>query len=441
MAEIPAVQVNLWGQFMGAVAPLRNKPGLYEFSYAPAFEKGGLEVSPLRMRLNSQRRFSFTDLSQETFYGLPGLLADALPDQFGKALVDEQLSRRGLRPSEVTPLHRLVHAGRCSWGALEFESAETPNRQDVAPSALELARLLEDVRHARKGEFFAIAQDLIDIGSTVSGARAKAVIGWNPQTKAIVSGQFDVPEGFEHWLLIFDVGRDGEPGATTGSGQIEYAHFCMAEAAGIEMSPYRLWAEDGRMHFMTKRCDREGNYKLHTQTLSALMHLDAPTALHGYDQYLRAVLSLNLGADALEQAWARCVFNVAVGNCADPTKNLSFLMDPTGQWKLAPAYGNGFSFNPDDQKCARLHQRHVTEIKEDITSEVLLDLAKAYDLRRSREKLQQILDAVARWPEFAKNAGVPAAEIRRISLRHLILQREPRPRVMRDLHLQLELFD
>ncbi len=430
MDEIKAVQVNLWGQFVGAVAPLKNKPGFYEFSYSPGFEKGRLELSPILLKLKSKRRFSFPALAQETFHGLPGLLADALPDKFGNALIDEYLSRRGVLPKDVSTLQRLLYVGRRSMGALEFEPAETQVRGDAASLPLDMAHLVEDARRALKGEFPKITQDMIDIGSSAGGARAKAVIGWNPQTNQVVSGQFDVPDGFEHWLLKFDVGADGELGTTAGFGRIEYAHYLMAEAAGIDMSPCRLLEEDGRAHFMTKRFDRIGNDKLHTQSLCALMHLDFNIPyVHGYDQYLRTVLSLKLGADTLEQAWARCVFNVAVVNCDDHTKNLGFLMDKSGQWKLAPAYDNCFSHNPAEGKWTRMHQMQINGKTWDITAEDLLSLAKAYDIRRPRERLQQIIDAVRRWPEFATIAGVPEDEIRRIGQFHPVWIRATSSRV------------
>lgn len=415
MDEIKAVQVNIWGQFVGAVAPLKNKPGFYEFSYSPEFEKGRLELSPILMKLKSKRRFSFPSLSQETYCGLPGLLADALPDKFGNALIDEYLSRRGVLPKDVTTLQRLLYVGRRSMGALEFEPAETQVRGDSASLPLDMAHLVEDARRALKGEFSKIAQDMIDIGSSAGGARAKAVIGWNPQTNQVVSGQFDVPEGFEHWLLKFDVGADGELGTTAGFGRIEYAHALMAKAAGIDMSPCRLLEEGGRAHFMTQRFDRKGNDKLHTQSLCALMHLDFNIPyVHGYDQYMRTVLSLKLGADAIEQAWARCAFNVAAVNCDDHTKNLGFLMDKSGQWTLAPAYDNCFSHNPGEGKWTRMHQMQINGKKWDISAEDLLNFAKAYDIRRPRERMQQIVDAVARWPEFARKAGVSDEEISRI---------------------------
>jgi serine/threonine-protein kinase HipA len=416
MDEIRAIQVNIWGQFVGAVAPLRNKPGYYEFSYAPEFEKGRLELSPIMMKMKAKRRFSFPALAQETFHGLPGLLADSLPDKFGNALIDEYLARRGILPKDITSLQRLLYVGRRSMGALEFEPAETELRGAAASLPLDMAHLVEDARRALKGEFSQIAQDIIDIGSSAGGARAKAVIGWNRQTNQVVSGQFDLPEGFEHWLLKFDVGADGELGTAAGFGRIEYAHYQMAAAAGIEMSECRLLEEGGRAHFMTRRFDRDGNQKLHAQSLCGLMHLDFNMPyVHSYDQYLRTVLGLRLGADALEQAWARCAFNIAIVNCDDHTKNLGFLMERSGQWRLAPAYDTCFAHNPGEGKWTRWHQMQVGGKKWEISAEDLLQLAKTYDIRRARERLQQIRDAVSRWPEFAATAGVGEVEMLHIA--------------------------
>ena len=306
MAEVNVVEVRIWGQSVGAVAPLQGRPGFYEFQYAPAFENSGLELSPLRMQLKAKHRFSFPELAPGTFHGLPGLLADALPDTFGNALIDEYLTRHGTRTEEITTLQRLVYVGRRAMGALEFEPAIAETRSPAVTVPLDMAHLVEDARHALRGELGKITQEILDVGSSAGGARAKAVIGWNPQTNEVVSGQFDLPHGYEHWLLKFDLGTDGVLSNTAGFGRIEYAHYLMALEAGIEMSESRLLEEGGRAHFMTKRFDRRGNDKVHVQSLCGLMHLDFNTPyVHGYEQYLRAVLELKLDAPALEQAWLR----------------------------------------------------------------------------------------------------------------------------------------
>lgn len=420
MPVVKAVQVNLFGKFVGAVAPLAGKPGFYEFSYAPDFRDSGLEISPLKMKLKTAKnRFSFSSLSKETYHGLPGLLADALPDKFGNALIDEYLARKGLLRDDITTLQRLLYVGKRSMGALEFEPAEQNLRGDPTSVPLDLGHLVEDARRALKGEFSEVAQDIIDIGSSAGGARAKAVIGWNPKTNQVVSGQFDVPDGFEHWLLKFDVGADGQLGTTAGFGRIEYAHYLMALEAGIEMSDCRLLEEGERAHFMTKRFDRSGNEKLHMQSLCALQHLDFNMPyVHSYDQYMRTVLLLKLGAGALEQAWIRCAFNVAAVNCDDHTKNLAFLMDKRGAWKLAPAYDNCFSHNPAEGKWTHMHQMQVAGKTWHISANDLIEFAKTYDIPDPVGRLRRICHAVSTWPSFAKDAGVPKDEVERIGQFH-----------------------
>ncbi len=419
MAEVNVVEVRIWGQSVGAVAPLQGRPGFYEFQYAPAFENSGLELSPLRMQLKAKHRFSFPELAPGTFRGLPGLLADALPDTFGNALIDEYLTRHGTRTEEITTLQRLVYIGRRAMGALEFEPALAETRSPAVTVPLDMAHLVEDARRALRGELGKIAQEILDVGSSAGGARAKAVIGWNPRTNEVVSGQFDLPDGYEHWLLKFDLGRDAVLSNTAGFGRIEYAHYLMALEAGIEMSESRLLEEGGRAHFMTKRFDRRGNDKVHVQSLCGLMHLDfnAPY-VHGYEQYLRAVLELKLGAPALEQAWLRCVFNVAAVNCGDHTKNFAFMLDQTGKWNIAPAYDTCFSHNPAAGKWTRQHQMLVGGKTWDITDADLIALANTFDIRKPKELLERVAGAVARWPEFARRTGVPRVETDRITAYH-----------------------
>jgi serine/threonine-protein kinase HipA len=408
VAEVSAVEVRIWDKSVGAVAPLAGRPGFYEFEYEPSFVRSGLQISPLFMPAVAVKRYGFPALNPESFRGLPGVIADALPDKFGNALIDEYMVRHGIRATDITTLQRLLYVGRRAVGALEFEPAlRDAGSPDVA-APLQMAHLVEDARRALRGEFKLVAKDIIDVGSSAGGARAKALVGWNPDSGEIVSGQFELPPKFEHWLLKFDVGNDRVLGSTAGFGRIEYAHYLMATAAGVEMSPCRLLEEGGRAHFMTRRFDREGNRKLHVHSLCGLAHLDfnAPY-VHGYEQYLRAVLQMNLGARAIEQAWLRCAFNVAAVNCDDHTKNLAFLMDETGQWRLAPAFDVCFAHNPGVDKWTRKHQMLVNGKAWDIGGEDLLGLGSAFGVNRPKVLLETVADAIGRWPEFAKAAGVP----------------------------------
>lgn len=418
MDDVMVVEVRIWGQTVGAVAPLRGRPGFYEFQYSPDFVKSGLELSPLMMKLG-KKRFSFPSLNQETFHGLPGLLADALPDKFGNALIDEYMARHGTKAADITTLQRLLYVGRRAMGALEFEPSSADTRGPAATMPLNMATLVEEARRALRGEFGEIAQDIMDVGSSAGGARAKAVIGWNRKTNEVISGQFDLPNGYEHWLLKFDVGLDGALGYTAGFGRIEYAHYLMAIEAGVTMSESRLLEEGGRAHFMTKRFDREGNKKVHAQTLCGLAHLDFNTPyVHSYEQYLRTVLDLKLGAPALEQAWIRCAFNVTIVNCDDHTKNLAFLMDESGKWRLAPAYDTCFSHNPAAGRWTRQHQMLVAGKGWNITDKDLIELASKFDVRQPKALLKRVTQAVAKWPEFAGKAAVPTTETARIRSYH-----------------------
>lgn len=415
--EILVVEVKLWGSTIGAVAAHPHRPGYYEFQYTPEFVKTGLDVAPISMPLNARKRYSFTSLDRGTYYGLPGLLSDALPDKFGNALIDEYLSRLGISKSSVSTLQRLAYIGRRAMGAMEFAPAIVdPQRTEVA-IPLQMAHLVEGARKALRGEFPSIAQDIIDVGSSAGGARAKALIGWNPKTNEVVSGQFDLDVGFEHWLLKFDgVGDNGALGMTTGFGRIEYAHYLMAAKAGIKMHPCRLMEENGRAHFMTKRFDRQGNTKLHMQSLCAIAHLDFNLPyVHSYEQWLRTMLEMNLGADTIEQSWLRCVFNVMARNCDDHTKNVAFLMAPGGRWELAPAYDLCFAHNPNPEKWTHQHQMLVAGKARGISKEDLLALGSKFGVKRTHEKFKEMQEVLRAWPDFAKDAGVPETEWLRIA--------------------------
>lgn len=414
---LKVVEVRLWGQQVGAVAALRGKPGFYEFQYAADFSRTGLDLSPMKMPLSARRRYSFAELPQQTYFGLPGLLADSLPDRFGNALINEYLTRRGIAASDITTLQRLVYVGRRAMGALEFEPAAGDRDTAQAAAPLQMAGLVEDARRALRGEFSLVAQDIIDVGSSAGGARAKAVIGWHARDNAIVSGQFDLPAGYEHWLLKFDgVGDDGQLGNAAGFGRIEYAHYLMAVDCGIEMSECRLLEESGRAHFMTRRFDRDGNRKLHVHSLCGIQHLDFNMPyVHSYEEFFRTILAMNLGAAAMEQAWLRCVFNVMARNCDDHTKNLAFLMDETGAWRLAPAYDLCFAHNPAPGKWTRQHQMLIAGKGVGITRSDLQQVGELFGIRQPGHLIERLADVISRWPTYARQAGVPATEAARIA--------------------------
>jgi serine/threonine-protein kinase HipA len=413
--HVNVVEVRAWDRRVGAVA-LDPKLGYYVFAFDPEWQRTGIELAPLTMPLDDpQGKFIFPNLSEPTFQRLPGMLADALPDDFGNALIDAWMAEHGTTKSEVTPIDRLAYMAKRGTGALEFKPARGPNRESSAP--LEMQSLVEDARKLIEGDFSqdaharAALANLIHVGTSAGGARAKAVIAWNSRTNAIRSGQFDAPEGYEHWLLKLDgVGKYPELGSGTDYGRIEYAYYLMAKQAGIEMSPCRLLEENGRAHFMTRRFDREvihgQTVKHHMQTLCAMDHLDfKQRETHAYAQLFMVIARLKLGDTALEQAFRRMVFNVMARNCDDHTKNFAFRLKQGGSWELAPAYDMTHAYNPRGEWTYQ-HLMSVNGKFKDITRDDILEEADRFSVPKRKESLADVRAALESWPEFAKEAGL-----------------------------------
>jgi serine/threonine-protein kinase HipA len=418
------VEVRVWRRAVGAVA-LDPRLGYYAFEYQPAFVRSGIELAPLTMPLAAASEpFVFPDLPELTYRRLPGLLADALPDDFGNALIDAWMAREGVDRSRITSLDRLAYMGKRGLGALEFKPARGP-RPTKSSTAIELSALVESARRAVQGDIgtdahaaAALAQ-IIQVGTSAGGARAKAVVAWNPKTNEIRAGQFDVDPGFEHWLIKFDgVGVDERLGVSRDYGRIEYAYHLMAVEAGIAMSPCRLFEENRRAHFMTKRFDRDGNSKHHVQTLCGVAHLDfRQKATHDVSQLLMTIDRLDLGYPAREEAFRRIAFNVMAANCDDHTKNVSFLLREGGAWELAPAYDVTHAYNPEGEWTYQ-HLMSVNGKFAGITRDDLLVVADRFGIGTAPKVLTQVTNAVAAWPDFAKRAKVSAAEVKRIRGHH-----------------------
>ena len=382
---VTAIEVRLWDKIVGAAA-LDPKLGFYAFEYTPAFVASGIEPAPLTMPLSEAREpFVFTDLPAPTFNRLPAMLADALPDDFGNNLIDAWMAGKGIEKGKITPLDRLAYMGKRGMGALEFKPARS--HAAMNHTALEISRLVEGARRVVHGRMdsdpfakAALAQ-LIQVGTSAGGMRAKAAVAWNPKTGEIRAGQFDVDEGFEHWLIKFDgMGPDREIGGTQDYGRIEYAYHLMAVEAGIAMEPSRLLEENGRAHFMTRRFDRNGNKKHHVQTLCAMAHLDyKQKAAHDYSQLFEVIARLNMGYADLEEAFRRMAFNAMAANGDDHTKNISFLLREGGRWRLAPAYDLTHARNPDGE-WTRQHLMSVNGKFRGVTRVDLLETADRFGI-------------------------------------------------------------
>jgi serine/threonine-protein kinase HipA len=420
---VDVIEVRIWGRTAGAVA--RDPAlGFYAFEYDPGFARSGIELAPLAMPLAGAREpFAFPALPPLTYLRLPGMLADALPDDFGNSLIDAWMADNGVEKAAITSLDRLAYMGKRGVGALEFEPVRGPAEPES--TALQLAQLVESARLAVHGVIdrdrlarAALAQ-IIQVGTSAGGARAKAVVAWSPSTNEMRSGQFDVAPGFEHWMLKFDgMGTDRELGPGQDYGRIEYAYHLMARASGITMSPSRLLEEGGRAHFMTKRFDRDGNTKHHVQTLCAMAHLDyRQKATHDAAQLFQTIDRLGLSYPAMEEAFRRIAFNVMAANCDDHTKNVSFLLREGGSWELAPAYDVTHAYNPKGDWTYQ-HLLAVNGKFSGISKDDLLVVADRFGIGTAPQVLKQVSAAVAAWPDHATQAKVRPTDVDRIRGHH-----------------------
>lgn len=414
----PVIEVRIWGKRVGAVAP-DPRLGCYVFAYDPGWRSRGIELAPITMPLADTRStFAFPDLAEPSYKRLPGLLADALPDDFGNALIDAWMTNKGIEKRAITTLDRLAYMGKRGMGALEFKPARGAHRESAEP--LEMKSLVEAARMVINGDLSgdvaaqAALANIIRVGTSAGGARAKAVVTWNSKTNQIRSGQFDAAPGFEHWLLKFDgVGKDSELGGCADYGRIEYAYYLMAKAAGIIMSPSRLLEESGRAHFMTHRFDREANenstIKHHIQTLCAMDHLDyKQRATHAYAQLFMVIARLKLGDEAIRQAFRRMAFNVMAKNCDDHTKNLAFRLKQGESWELAPAYDVTHAYNPHGEWTYQ-HLMSVNGKFSGVTRADLLVEAERFGVRRAQDLLNDVRAALGSWQKFAIEAGLNTA--------------------------------
>ena len=423
--------VELWGTRIGAVA-LTDSNGVASFEYEPSFLASGIQLAPLMMAL-AARVYSFTELQRRTFRGLPGLLADSLPDRFGNNLINAWLARQGRTPESFDAVERLCYTGQRGMGALEFKPVQGPSAQTSgAIKIAELVALASEILSQQQGlatsfqgpEREEALQTILRVGTSAGGARAKALIVWNASTGEVRSGQLEAPPGLSHWLLKFDGvsgNKDRELEDPKGYGLIELAYSRMARAAGITMTDCRLLEENGRQHFMTRRFDRDdaGN-KLHMQSLGALAHFDYnEPGSYSYEQAFLVMRQLQLPMQALEEQYRRMVFNLIARNQDDHVKNIAFLMDRDGQWSLSPAFDITWSFNPAGDWTAT-HQMSVNGKRDQFTRADLLAVGRSAQLKRGRAEAiaEEVIAAVRDWPLYAAEANVREESCSQIQASH-----------------------
>lgn len=420
--SVDVADVVIWGTRVGAVAwDGERELGLFE--YDPEFLRAPVDLAPLTMP-RARAIYSFPELDRQSYKGLPGMLADALPDKFGNLLIDRWLEQQGRDKSSFSPVERLCYMGERGMGALEFRPALKRVQSSSQPLEIaELAALANRVLSSKsdfqeqligdRSDQHSALNHIFAVGISAGGARAKAVIAWNPDSGEVRSGQLPASAGFEHWLLKFDginENADKERNDPRGFGRIEYAYYLMALAAGLDMSESRLLQEGGRAHFMTRRFDRRGGDKLHMQSLCALAHYDFNIAGgYSYEQALDVIKQLRMENEqaALEQQYRRMVFNVVARNQDDHTKNIAFLMDRRGRWQLSPAFDVNYSYNPSGHWTSR-HQMTVNEKRDNFMVDDLLHTAAHANVKAFRAKkiIAQVVNVVAQWRDFAAQAKV-----------------------------------
>ncbi|MBB6599061.1 type II toxin-antitoxin system HipA family toxin [Luteimonas sp. MC1825] len=412
--------VRLWGRDIGAVSWLEDRDRAV-FQYMPDFADSGIRVAPIMMP-PGREPFEFPGLPREAFKGLPGMLADALPDRFGNALIDAWLAAQGRAPGSFNPVERLCYIGSRGMGALEFHpSLSGLPRQSRAVEIDALTRLANDVLNQRGQLAGALMgdddrgdlEDILRVGTSAGGARAKAVLAWNEQTGEFRSGQVKAGEGFSAWLIKFDGisdNRDKELADPQGFGLVEYAFHLLAVAAGIDMSACRIHREGGRAHFMTRRFDRTSSGgKLHMQSLAALRHFDFNAAgAHSYEQAVETIRLLGLPALDIEQQFRRAVFNVLIRNQDDHVKNIAFLMNRKGEWRLSPAFDVSYAYNPQGS-WTHQHQMSLNGKRDHFEAEDFVRFGAFCGIKptKARELVAEIRTQVEGWMGFAERAGVP----------------------------------
>jgi serine/threonine-protein kinase HipA len=420
-------RVLLWGRDIGAITWLDER-ALGVFQYVPEFVDSDIQIAPLTMPLQ-EAPYQFPALARETFHGLPGLLADSLPDKYGNRLIDAWLASQGRSPGSMNPVERLCYTGSRGMGALEFKptikGAPSKSHKLEIMALVDLANRVLDERISMEGKFAGqddqrAIEDILRVGTSAGGARAKAVLAWNAETAEFRSGQAPVSKGFSHWVMKFDGvhgNRDKELADPQGFGRIEYAYSLMAKDAGILMQECRLHEEGGRAHFMTRRFDRtDRGTKLHMQSLGAMRHFDFNQAgAYAYEQAIETIQMLSLPADDIEQQVRRTYFNILARNHDDHVKNIAFLMDKRGHWRLSPAFDVAYSYNPSGDWTSR-HQMSLNGKRDNFQNEDLIAFAKAAGLKKAKAAtlLGEVAGSVENWRRHAARAEVSQHDIKRI---------------------------
>jgi serine/threonine-protein kinase HipA len=425
-------KIKIWGILVGAVL-WDDAINCARFEYDSNFLKKGLDIAPIVMPVaiasNELPVYAFPSLSRETYKGLPGLLADSLPDRFGNKLIDAWLAQQGRDPNSVNSVEKLCYIGKRGMGAISFEPSADAIQMALNSVQIDsLVKLAQDLLNEKTSLHTNLNKDekqsllqIIKVGTSAGGARAKAIIAYKEKTGDVKSRQLESDLGYSYWIIKFDGVTNSELGDPARFGKIEYAYHKMAVDCGIIMSECRVLTENGRTHFMTKRFDRPfQNEKLHLQTLCAIAHFDYNEAgAYSYEQAFQVMRQLRLPYTDAEQLYTRMAFNVIARNQDDHTKNISFLMNKEGIWKLSPAYDVTYAYDPTN-KWMSSHQMTINGKRDNITRTDLLKIAKEMNIKKPNNIIDTVLRSINKWSTFATDAGIPKSQINAIGAAHIL---------------------
>ncbi len=419
---VDVIKIMLWGEELGALS-WDSAKNFASFEFFSSFLNKNLDVSPIHMPIRSSEKkiYSFPNLNQETYKGLPGMLSDVLPDDFGNRLIDQWLILNNIPKSEFTPLDRLCYIGKRGMGALEFQPAKRIGQTQTTTLEVDkLTELAEKVLNTREKLTLNLSEtehlnELIKVGTSAGGQRAKAIIAYNPKTNEIRSGQAKAPDGFNHYIFKFDGVNDASLGDPQGYGRIEYAYYLMAIDCGIDMEHSLLFEEHDRAHFMTKRFDRpDHNKKIHMQTLCSLAHFDYKSpGTYSYENAFEVMRQLRLPHTDAIQLYKRMIFNIISRNQDDHTKNISFLMNKEGVWRLSPAYDITYSYNPMGIWTS-MHQMSVNGKRDDFTMQDLTSVGDKISYKNHKEAIQRVIEVLSDWDIYAKKSGIPQSQANKL---------------------------
>ncbi len=418
------IKITYQDDVVGAVS-FDTQKGLGSFEYDPGFVKNGVELSPIKMPL-SGRIYSFPELNFNTFKGLPGLIADSLPDDFGNAVLNAWVAGQGRLPSDITPLQRLQYTGKRGMGALEYAPATqlrslNASQRIEIQSLVSIAQEILDSRDNFEVQLKQNGQDdreammsLLSVGMSAGGARPKAVLAFNEDFTQVRSGQANVPSGFTHYLMKFDGVSEHNKNQETfgdplGYGAMEFIYHLMAKKCGVDMMPCHLLHEGNRRHFITQRFDRIRNKKVHVQTLNGLAHVDyKKPGSFSYAELFGIARQLRLSALEAEQLFKRMTFNIITRNHDDHSKNFAFMLKKD-KWSLAPAYDLAYSYKPGS-KWVNSHWMSLSGKRDNFTRSDFYSLEKLSPIFNKR-KIDDIIDTtiehVSTWRQLAQQWDVP----------------------------------